>query len=84
MQDISNKPNNDVSVEPCEPLSKEQFQQLQAAALTLKTQLETQDPEKFEEVSFAAQHAVEELGITYEEAIIQVLMGAIVESLDEF
>ena len=30
------------------------------------------------------QHAVEALGITYEEAIIQVLMGAIVESLDEF
>ena len=65
-------------------LDAAQFEQLRTAALQLKTQLETQDPEKFEEVSFAAQHAVETLGITYEEAIIQVLMGAIVESLDEF
>lgn len=64
-------------------LDAAQFEQLRTAALQLKTQLETQDPEKFEEVSFAAQHAVEALGITYEEAIIQVLMGAIVESLGE-
>lgn len=63
-------------------LDETQFQQLKTAALKLKAQLEVNEPEKFEEVRFAAQHAVEELSISFDEAVIQVLMGAIMESLD--